>query len=255
MKQVIKNATTWLARRWGYDIVYHRSRIDKTRADFEDEHIKILRAVDPFTKTTPERVFALIEAVKYIVKNDIPGAMVECGVWKGGSMMAVAHTLKNLRRSDRDLYLFDTYEGMPKPTAEDVDFTGADAAEQWEQNRINDKSSHWMYVPVEEVKQAMYSTGYDQERMHFVKGMVEDTVPAQAPPTIALLRLDTDWYESTRHELVHLFPRLSVGGILIIDDYGHFRGAKKAVDEYIGQNNLRLYLGRIDFSGRVAVKQ
>jgi O-methyltransferase len=83
---------------------------------------------------------------------------------------------------------------------------------------------------------------------------VEDTIPNNIPEKIAILRLDTDWYESTRHELVHLFPRLSPYGVLIIDDYGCWQGAKKAVDEYISENNLRIFLSRIDSTGRIAIK-
>jgi hypothetical protein len=104
------------------------------------------------------------------------------------------------------------------------------------------------------VKQAVYSTGYNRDKFHFVQGMVEDTLPEKAPEQIALLRLDTDWYESTRHELIHLFPRLSRGGVLIIDDYGDWEGARKAVDEYIAQHNVAILLNRIDHTGRIGVK-
>lgn len=83
---------------------------------------------------------------------------------------------------------------------------------------------------------------------------MERTIPAGAPGEIAILRLDTDWYESTRHELEHLYPRLSPGGILIIDDYGHWRGSRKATDEYIEKHAAALFLGRIDYTGRIAVK-
>ena len=100
----------------------------------------------------------------------------------------------------------------------------------------------------------MQRTGYDPARMHFVKGDVLETVPQEAPERIALLRLDTDWYESTRHELDHLYARLSPGGILIIDDYGHWRGARRAVDEFIEKHRLRLFLNRIDYTGRLAIK-
>ena len=95
------------------------------------------------------------------------------------------------------------------------------------------------------------ATGYPAERLHFVEGKVEDTIPEQAPERIALLRLDTDWYESTRHELEHLYPRLSPGGVLIIDDYGHWEGARQAVDEYF---KGEVYLHRIDYTGRLAIK-
>ena len=101
---------------------------------------------------------------------------------------------------------------------------------------------------------AMALTNYDPKCMHFVQGKVEDTIPEQAPQSIALLRLDTDWYESTRHELEHLFPRLSPGGILIIDDYGDWQGARKATDEFVAKHAPGFFLSRIDDTGRLAIK-
>lgn len=83
--------------------------------------------------------------------------------------------------------------------------------------------------------------------------MVEDTVPADAPDTISILRLDTDWYTSTRHELTHLYPRLSSGGVLIIDDYGYWQGSRTAVEEFLAETGARLLLTRIS-AGRLAVK-
>ncbi len=100
----------------------------------------------------------------------------------------------------------------------------------------------------------MLSTGYKKEKVHFIKGKVEETIPKNIPKEIALLRLDTDWYESTKHELTHLFPLLKPNGVLIIDDYGHWEGVRKAVDEYISDNNIHILLNRIDYSGRIAVK-
>jgi len=105
-----------------------------------------------------------------------------------------------------------------------------------------------------EVERAVYGTGYARDKIHFVSGPVEETIPAQAPATIALLRLDTDWYESTRHELLHLYPRLAPGGVNIVDDYGHWRGARQAVDEYLAENQIGLLLHRIDYTGRIGVK-
>jgi O-methyltransferase len=107
---------------------------------------------------------------------------------------------------------------------------------------------------LEDVKRVMAATGYEPGKTVFVPGRVEDTIPASAPETIALLRLDTDWYQSTYHELTHLYPRLAVGGVLIIDDYGHWQGARKAVDQYIREQKLKLLLCRIDYTGRVCVK-
>jgi hypothetical protein len=100
----------------------------------------------------------------------------------------------------------------------------------------------------------MASTGIDAGRLHFVKGPVEETIPASVPERIALLRLDTDWYESTRHELIHLFPRLAAGGVLIVDDYGHWRGCRRATDEYFEQTGVHILLHRVDYTGVIGVK-
>jgi hypothetical protein len=105
------------------------------------------------------------------------------------------------------------------------------------------------------VKELIGSSGYPDAKVHYVVGRVEDTVPDGAPSEIALLRLDTDWYESTKHELVHLYPRLTPGGVLIIDDYGHWAGCRKAVDEYFSERGRHLLFSRIDYAGRIALKQ
>jgi predicted O-methyltransferase YrrM len=203
---------------------------------------------------SPERFAALCNAVEYVIHHDIPGSIVECGVFRGASMMAAAHTLVRLGRTDRDLYLFDTFEGMSEPTDRDVTVAGARALDFW-RDRRTERGADWCFASLEDVRANMRTTRYDESRIHYVKGMVEDTLPEKAPSQIALLRLDTDWYESTRHELVHLFPRLSVGGILLIDDYGHWEGARKAVDEYLEEHKVRLFLARIDYTARIAVKQ
>jgi hypothetical protein len=214
--------------------------------DFEASDIEIIRAVEPYTMTSTERIHALVHAVRHVVRNRIAGDMVECGVWKGGSVMAMALTLLQLSERDRSLYLFDTFSGMTPPSDVDVDYQGQQA--QVILDAVRCEASQ------QEVEKAVFSTGYDREKIHFVPGRVEETIPAYAPESIALLRLDTDWYESTQHELVHLFPRLARGGVIIIDDYGHWRGARQAVDEYLAQHEIPLLLQRIDYTGRIGVK-
>jgi O-methyltransferase len=204
--------------------------------------------------TSPERVCALVDAVQFIVRNGIPGSIVECGVWRGGSMMAVALSLLKLKAPLRHLYLFDTFEGMPKPTKYDVDLKGRLGTTMFRKLQTGADNSNFCRASFEDVQQAMNSTHYDREYVHLQKGKVEDTIPSQAPDSIALLRLDTDWYESTKHELQHLFPRLSKHGILIIDDYGHWQGARRAADEYFEENRQPIFLSRIDYTGRMAVK-
>lgn len=214
----------------------------------------VIQRVRPFTMTSPERIAALCGAVEYVVRCGIPGAFVECGVWRGGSSMAAALTLQQLGKTDLDLYLFDTFAGMPPPTdADKVALTGEPAAAVLARSdRLT--SYEWAYAPLDDVRRNLAGTGYPPERVRLVVGKVEDTVPAHAPDPICILRLDTDWYESTRHELVHLFPRLAVGGVLIVDDYGHWSGARQAVDEYLAEQRVRMLLNRIDYTGRIGVK-
>ncbi|MGQ9662568.1 MAG: TylF/MycF/NovP-related O-methyltransferase [Kiritimatiellia bacterium] len=222
--------------------------------DFDEEAVEIIRAVRPFTMTSVSRLFALIEAVRYVIRAGIAGAIVECGVWRGGSMMAAALTLRRLGSEDRDLYLFDTYEGMSEPTAEDISWDGLIATEEFKRRKRSPGSSSWCYASIAEVRENLLSTGYNEVHLHVVKGRVEETIPREAPTEIAVLRLDTDWFESTRHALEHLYPRLSHGGVLIIDDYGYWRGCRKAVDEYFRTRQVAIFLHRIDHTGRVALK-
>lgn len=220
--------------------------------DFDETSAAVYRAVQPYTMTSKERVFALRQSVEYIVRCRIPGDVVECGVWKGGSMMAAALSLKEFGDTRR-LHLFDTYEGMSEPSGVDQTFRGEAASTLMAKNE-RETSAIWAYGALDEVRKNVLSTGYDPSLVAFVQGKVEDTLPAHAPETIALLRLDTDWYESTKHELEHLYPRLSVGGVLIIDDYGHWQGSRKAVDEYVREKQLKVLLQRIDYTGRLCIK-
>jgi O-methyltransferase len=209
-----------------------------------------IEAVGDYTMTSAERLISLIRAVEHLEKNNIGGPIVECGVWRGGSMMAVARTLLADDAPDRDLYLFDTFEGMSAPTESDRDIEGRSASDLLADSP-KDSGGVWAYASLDDVTANLAATGYPVERLHLVQGPVEKTVPSEAPAEMALLRLDTDWYESTKHELEHLYPRLVSGGILIIDDYGHWEGARRAVDEYF---DGELFLHRIDYTGRLAVK-
>jgi O-methyltransferase len=203
----------------------------------------------PFTMTPVERMGALYEAMQYLARARVPGAIVECGVWRGGSMMLAAFTAlaQGEGEAERGFYLFDTFSGMTEPGPED----GTVVHAQWLKHQ---QRGGWARSPLEEVRHNMLSTGLGSGQFKLVEGRVEDTIPAGAPDRIALLRLDTDWYASTRHELVHLYPRLAPGGVLIIDDYGHFEGARRAVDEYLADCGEHLLFMRTDYDCRLAVK-
>ena len=239
-----------LMHRAGFDIVNLRRPIlppdynTGLPPDFDQADIAAYFSVRPFTMTSPERIFSLRRVVEYLVKAKLPGAYVECGVWRGGSMMAIAQALLECRMRDHELYLFDTFEGWPEPTAED----GTLVHQTWHEDR-----AAWSPVPIEVVQANLAATGYPSERLHYVAGRVEDTLPEKAPDTISLLRLDTDFYQSTKHELATLYPRLVSGGVLIIDDYGYYEGSRRAVDEFFHVHGPVL-LNRIDSDARIAIK-
>jgi hypothetical protein len=227
------------------------------RADDEDR--EIVRQALPYTMTSPARMLAVIDAVRYCTARAIPGAFAECGVWRGGSVLAMILTLQALGAEDRDIYLYDTFEGMTAPGPEDVSDLEGPALDVWDQaQRENQRPWNEVFGPEafnqDSVMSLLGGTGFPPDRLHLVAGPVEDTLPGHAPDELALLRLDTDWYASTRHELEHLFPRLRAGGALIVDDYGHWRGARQAVDEYFSSVHPPLLLSRIDYTGRIAVK-
>jgi O-methyltransferase len=245
LRSLVKEAARWT----GFEISRTRAT---PRPDVTTEDAAILASVQAFSVTSDERLLALIDATRYLVRSGIHGAFVECGVWKGGSVMAMAMTLLAAGDAARDLSLFDTFDGMPPPGDADRSFDGVPASRQLQRDAPG--TGIWLRAEFDEVKRNLASTGYPSDRVHFIRGRVEDTIPEYAPESIALLRLDTDWYESTRHELTHLYPRLVRGGVLIIDDYGHWQGARQATDEYFSALGSPVLLHRIDYTGRIAVK-
>ncbi len=207
---------------------------------------RIIDFVKPYTMTTAQRVANVVNAVDYIIKNNISGAFVECGVWRGGCSMAAACALLLHGSSERELYLYDTFEGMSPPCEYDVRLENGTSAAELLAIHGKDLEDHiWAYAPLHDVVSNLRRTTYPESKISYVKGKVEETMPNTLPGHIAILRLDTDWYQSTLHELVHLYPLLKKGGVLIIDDYGCWAGAKKAVDEYFADIGIKPDLIRI----------
>lgn len=226
----------------------------KRRApDLPAWQIDIIAQAYPYTMTGLNRLSVLIEAVCYVEENSVHGDIVECGVWRGGSMVAAAKTLQHLNRRRR-LWLYDTFSGMSPPTKEDATYYGIHADEVYDKVRSQKEGSEWCKATLEDVVEVMNRSGYDSSQVSYVKGKVEDTIPASLPERISILRLDTDFYESTKHELLHLYELVVPGGIVIIDDYGYWKGARKAVDEFLEGIPDRIFMTRIDSSGRVFVK-
>lgn len=205
--------------------------------------------------TSSQRLWSLLGAVRHVVNNGISGDFVECGVWRGGSVMAMARELSALGVNDRRIWLYDTFAGMTAPTSADIEAgSGVTAREMLATTPVQDGDNVWCVAGLADVEANVRSTGYPFEQFTFVEGDVAQTLLQNAPEKISLLRLDTDWYESTKVELEVLYPRLSVGGVCILDDYGHWQGARKAVDEYFDKLGFRPYMHPIDYSGRVMIK-
>jgi O-methyltransferase len=233
-------------------LMAEQARIFQYR-DMDNEFQPIFEFVKPYTMTSIERLFDLYKSIEYVVKAGIPGDIVECGVWRGGSMMLAAKTLLKMGATERNIYLLDTYEGHPKPDPKrDIDIYGNPVVDAAAASRTSDEGSDWGYVSIDEVRANMARTGYPMENVDLVKGMVERTVAEKAPGPFAVVRLDTDWYASAKVALETLWPRLSYKGILIMDDYGHYPGQKSVADEFFAARPVMLH--RIDYSCRTVVK-
>jgi len=250
VKATVKRTLKGMLARAGYTI---SSAACDPYPDLEPQFFELYERCKHFTQTSIERMYALYKATEYVARSGLPGDVVECGVWKGGSAMLSALTLLRLGDMHRHICLYDTFKGMPGPTARDgLDVWGRDARDEWLKRRAGEVNE-WCYSSLEEVRQNMESTGFPADRLTYIEGKVEETIPREASTEIAILRLDTDWYESTWHELVHLYPRLVPGGVLIVDDFGHWSGARDATLEYFEEQGAVL-LSRVDYTGRLVVK-
>ena len=223
--------------------------------DLEPDFLDVYDRCKAFTMTSIERLYSLYKSVEYLCASGIPGDLAECGVWRGGSCMLMSLALLRQRDTTRRIFMFDTFEGHPRPDAEkDIDIWGNRAVDEWQRREASGQTREWGFASIAETRANLISTGYPGDRLVFVEGMVERTVPEVRTERLALLRLDTDWYHSARAALHHLYPKLVPGGVLIIDDYGHYKGQREAVDAYFREIGCTPLLHRIDYSCRVMVK-
>lgn len=208
-----------------------------------------IEKVRPFSMTSVERITELYNSLEYIRTNNIDGDIVECGVWKGGNIIGIIEYLKYHNIVDKNVWLYDTFEGMTTPEEIDVDLNNNKAS--------TILSSVLCYSPLNEVKQNLSKSEFDSNKLKFIVGDVSETllIESNKPNKISLLRLDTDWYKSTKDELIHLYPKLVNDGVLIVDDYGHWKGSKTATDEFFEENNISVEIIKIDYTGIKIIKK
>ena len=226
-----------------------RKTFKKEKALTQEEY-EIIKLGMQYSMASWERLYANINSIKYLVNSQIEGAIVECGVWRGGSMLTMLETLKQYSVINRDIYLYDTFTGMSTPSRED----GIFAHEKFKELQTGEDKSNWCCADLNDVKSTINLSEYPNEKLHYVKGKIEGTVPGTIPDKISLLRLDMDWYSPTIHALTYLYPKVQSGGVIILDDYGHWDGCKQAVDRFVEENDVNLLLNRIDYTGRIAIK-
>jgi len=217
--------------------------------EIKDSEIQLIEDLGYYSMTPLIRRWSLIQAIHYINKKNIDGDIVECGIWRGGNLFISKDTQENYYKDiKRNFYGYDTFEGMPKPVSHD----GLKMIDVY--NNFISKNEQWFKVSIDDVRGFSKKIFNKTDNLFLIKGKVEDTlkISTNLPKKIALLRLDTDWYESTKMELEILYPLLSDDGMLIIDDYGDMPGCRKAVDEFFLDKNI--FLHRVDRSCRILIK-
>lgn len=208
-----------------------------------------------YSMQSEERIWSIIQSTKYIIANGIKGSFVECGVYKGGTAIAIARTLFSLGVVDREIWLFDTFQGMTTPGEFDAHSGSLTLASKLlASTPTGDGQNIWAIASLESVREVLREVNYPFELFKFISGDVMTTLTKNIPLEIALLRLDTDWYESTKFELQKLEPKVTDRGVIIVDDYGHWSGAKKAVDEYFTEINISPLMNYLDYTGRCWIK-
>ena len=223
--------------------------------EFSKDEVELVRYVidNGLTGVSKERLFATLMSCKYVLNCEIPGDFVECGVWRGGNAIIAAGIFK-MYGSNKKVYLFDTFTGMTEPSSSDVEMHSNITAQELLNHRKKAQLSQGRSI--DDVRDNFAKYDLLNENILFIKGDVLQTLhdSENIPESISVLRLDTDWYESTKFEMDILYSRVTKNGVLMIDDYGHWTGSKKAVDEYFQENHNHIFLQYIDYTGRLGVK-
>ncbi len=232
--------------------VINKKQIIVELSNYDKELIEL---VSKYSMTTRIRIYNLLQALKYVKQKSIKGDFVECGVWKGGNLILFQKFIeKDFKDENRTIFAFDTFEGMNEPDENDFDLKTKISAKNLLEVEKDKKSNLWGVCSLEDVKENILENCSSLKNIKFVKGKVENTLDDldNLPQKISVLRLDTDWYKSTKKELEVLYDRVSSGGVIIIDDYGHWGGSKKSVDEFFAGKFVWMHY--VDYACRLIIK-
>lgn len=252
MKNLIKNLINKLIVSTGYSLINNNQKIIELNIDDK----KLINLIQKYSMTPQIRIFNLLQSLRHIKYKKIEGDYVECGVWKGGNIILFKKFIENEDRdSIKNIFAFDTYEGMTEPDENDYDISSKVSANVLLKGDKTKQTNLWGVCSLENVKKNILENVNNMKNIKFIKGRVENTLnlDSNLPDKISLLRLDTDWYSSTKKELEVLYSKVSSGGIIIIDDYGHWGGSKKAVDNFF--LNKYVWMHYVDYACRLIIKE
>ena len=251
MINLFKNSIRKILSNFNLTLINNNQKI----IELSEKDRKLIDIVSNYSMTPKIRIYNLLQALKHIKQNSIVGDFVECGVWKGGNIIMFKKFHENEFFNDnRNIFAYDTFNGMSEPTKEDFNLINKISAKNLLNKDKEKKTNTWGVCGLDEVKSNILKNVADIENIKFVKGKVEETLMKEEnlPKKISILRLDTDWYESTKKELEILYNKVSPGGIVIIDDYGHWSGSRQAVDEYF--KGKYVWMHYVDYACRLIIK-
>lgn len=252
LKKIIKKTLNIL----NYKIISKNNwnkRVENLIVEASQEDLEELDKVNDISLTSLPNKWSLLQSLNYIKNNNVEGDIVETGVFKGANLVLIKNFLDK-SNLNKKIYAYDTYAGQPQPSNLDFDLKGTNMIDKF--SDLKKKNIVPVYCSLEDVKSNIKKyCNNDLGKITFVKGKVEETLDDQSniPKKISLLRLDTDFYDSIKKSLEVLYPRLVKGGVLIIDDYGHFKGAKIATDNFF-KDEKKIWMHRVDYTCRLMIK-
>ncbi len=266
MASLTKRFINSILARFGYEIKKKGKKGRSEKYDLEEEAEDLIRVIRPYTMVAHKALLILYQQVVYCERQNLKGCYIECGVWKGGAigLMALANLKFGFQR--RHIHLFDSFQEICEPD-ETVDGKRA-IKEVYEWAKEPGKAGKLRPLKgiydhrggpgtLQENKALLENIiGYKKDYLHYHKGWFQETLPkvAESIDQIAMLRIDADWYASTKICLDYLYNKVVKGGFVIIDDYGAYEGCKKAVDEFMQANKVSAFLCHVNNDVRYLIK-